>query len=102
MEIIAAIGICILIVIMLMGVAVWFYELYELYELLPKRLLRKMRAKHSQPEENIEKCTNHPNADAVATCVHCGQHICGDCAFFREEDEEVYCISCMDKLFPHV
>lgn len=26
------------------------------------------------------KCSNHPQADALAVCVHCGAGVCADCA----------------------
>ena len=58
------------------------------------------KTKHSPPKNYIGQCTNHPDAYAVETCIHCGKSICAECAIFREEDEEIYCISCMEKLFP--
>lgn len=58
--------------------------------------------KSSKPKRYIGQCTNHPDAYAVETCIHCGKIICAECAVFREEDEEIYCISCMEKLFPEI
>lgn len=68
-------------------------------ETKPTRLKEGMN-KGSKPKRYIGQCTNHPDAYAVETCIHCGKIICAECAVFCEEDEEIYCISCMEKLFP--
>ena len=38
------------------------------------------------------KCANHLEADAVATCIHCGQSICSDCQV--QLKGENYCKDC--------
>ena len=64
-----------------------------------KAKVTKGMNKGRKPKRYIGQCTNHPDAYAVETCIHCGKIICAECAVFREEDEEIYCISCMEKLF---
>jgi len=65
-----------------------------LFQLLPER--------RSGSTKVIERCFYHPDSAAVSTCFHCGRHICDECATMHEEDEELYCIPCYEKLFPTI
>ena len=81
---------------------IMFFIAVFLGAILGYQRLREWINERNQPEKYKEQCTNHPNVDAVDICIQCGKNICSECAVFREEDEETYCMSCMDKLFPHV
>ena len=82
--------------------AIFFFIWIFALAIVGYQRLREWIKERNQPERYEEKCANHPNVDVVDICIHCGKNICSECAVFREEDEETYCMSCMDKLFPHV
>ena len=41
------------------------------------------------------ECENHPDENAVETCVVCGAGVCEEC--LRTIDGEAYCITCADE-----
>jgi len=53
----------------------------------------KSQSGESTPEA---KCANHPERDAVDTCVECGMGICAYCKTTLEN--KLYCPSCVDKM----
>lgn len=65
-----------------------------LFQFLPER--------RSGSTKVIERCFYHPDSVAVSICFHCGRYICDECATMHEEDEELYCIPCYEKLFPTI